>query len=113
MQMMGRPKADHPWRRAMHPNSIANLQPHPENLRLQIGEVPVEKLQQAFKKSRLTKCELARRLGWYKKVPNLHRLNVALGLERGSTGNYQKGVRYATALRICEALGVSPFDCGC
>lgn len=107
-------RADHPWKKPLTPSPKArpNLRLHPENL-VDRGEVPVETLQRAVKRSGLSKSEVARRLGWYKRVPNLHRLNIVLGLEpNGATRKKQKRVTYETALRLCRALDGDPFEFG-
>lgn len=75
-------------------------------------EIPVEKVREAFERSGLSKCELARRMGWMKVVPNIHRVSQALGQERDSTGKKRQRLTYALAARLVEAMGVSPFDVG-
>lgn len=85
----------------------------PETGTRTVGAVPCEVLQEVLERSGVSRTELARRLGWYKTVPNVPRINVALGLAPNSgTRKRQRGVRYSTAARICEALGASPFELG-
>lgn len=105
---MNRP--DHPWKQPQtnHPKAQRSRKPEIPGP----GEIPVEKLQAAFRKSGLSKCEVARRLGWMKHIPNVHRLNETLGLEPSTTGKKRKRVTYQTALRLCEALGASPIEMG-
>jgi len=104
-------KLDHPWRGDI--SSLANLEPHPENLIPGAkGEVEVEVLQRALKRSGLSKGEVARRMGWTRVSADTHRLNMALGFERPSNGSRQKTVTYRMAVRLCRALGASPVDLG-
>lgn len=106
-------KPNHPWKKAVHPNSIANLRPNPENLEGGgKGEIPVEKLLRAFNKSGLSKSELARRMGWERVKPDVHRVNQYLGMEAGSNGEKRKRLTYKVALRLCEAMNADPFECG-
>lgn len=76
------------------------------------GEVPVENLQRAFKKSGLTKCELARRLGWTKVVPNVHRVSETLGLQIQTSGKKRRRVTYETALRLARAMNADLQEVG-
>ncbi len=101
----------HPWKRPMHPNSMANLTPHPENLVVR-GEVDVKKLQQALKRSGLSKSELARRMNWMRTKPDVHRVNQYFGFERLSNGEKRKKVTYEVAVKLCKALNSSPIDLG-
>ena len=101
----------HPWKRAMHPNSIANLSPRPENLIVR-GEIDVAKLQEALLRSGISKSELARRMNWMRTRPDIHRVNQYLGLERLSNGERRKRVTYEIAVKLCEAMNSSPIDLG-
>lgn len=76
------------------------------------AEVPVEKLQQAFLSSGLSKCQLARLMGWTKTIGDVHRVNITLGLENTSHGTRQRRVTYRMAVRLVKAMNVSPFDVG-
>jgi hypothetical protein len=101
----------HPWKRPMHPNSLANLSPRPENLTVP-GEVEVTKLQIALIQSGISKSELARRMNWMRTRPDVHRVNQYLGLETLSNGEKRKRVSYETAVKLCKAMNSSPFDLG-
>lgn len=105
----------HPWKKARLPENDCPPRPGqfgPDNQPIK-GEVPVENLQAAFRKSGITKAELARRLGWTRVVPNLKRVNFALGFEtQTATGKKQERVTYETALRLCRAMDADPFEVG-
>ncbi len=108
-----KPRNSHPWKQGRNPNSLANLAPHPDNLTgTGPGEVPVQKLQAAFKRSGLSKSELARRMGWERRRPDVHRVNQYLGMEDSSSGQKRKRVTYHVALRLCRAMNIDPFECG-
>lgn len=103
-------RSDHPWKKAV-------LAEHAGGRPKGSGcsgspEIPVAKLLEAFKKSGLSKCEVARRLGWMKAVPDIHRLNIAMGLERPGRGAFQKKVTYKTALRLCRAMNADIQEVG-
>lgn len=81
----------------------------------QKGEVKVIDLQRAFEKSRMTKTELARRLGWT--VPNITRVNKALGYaadvsSRGRRNKPRRTMTYELACMIAEAMGASYHEVG-
>ena len=103
------------YQHPIHPNSLENLkkgrglpQENDNSLgNLLRGEVPTARLRKAFERSGMSKCQLARRLGWMKIVPNIYRLDLCLGYR----GN-QKTVRYETAVQLCEAMNADPYDIG-
>jgi hypothetical protein len=51
-------------------------------------------------------------MGWTKVIPNISRLNIALGLEVLNNGGKRRKVTYETAVKLCKALGASPIDMG-
>lgn len=67
-------------------------------------DVPCEVLEEAFEKSGLSLTQLARRMGYFRQIPNTEHAQRVLG-RRG-----QQYVRYDTALKFCEALGLDPVD---
>lgn len=65
--------------------------------------VPVAVIQEAFTKSGLSQREVARRMGYVKTIADTAPVRRMLG---------QESVRYETAVRFAEALGVDPVDLG-
>lgn len=107
-------RSDHPWKVAILPENdrpaLGRFGPDNQPVK---GEVPVENLQRAFRKSGLTQAELARRLGWKRVVPNVKRVRQCLGFEtQTATGKKQERVTYETALRLCQAMNADPFEVG-
>jgi hypothetical protein len=76
------------------------------------GEVDCLILSEAFKRSGLSKGELARRMGWLKKKADVHRVSQVLGMEKDSAGNLRRRVTYRTAVRLCKAMNASPIELG-
>jgi len=70
--------------------------------------IPTDTLREAFEASGLTKHELARRLGWWRTVPNMRRVSQILGVGCPK----QTTVTYDTALEVCKALDLDPVDMG-
>lgn len=121
---------DHPWRLADRKSYQANrakkgLEPakagRPKGSAKGVhtggrggcGEIPTKKLLEAFKKSGLSKCELARRLGLFRKIPNIWRINEVLGcVNVNGTGSPRKKVSYATAVRYAKAMDADFFELG-
>ena len=86
--------------------------------------VPVEPLQEAFRRSGLTACQLAVRMGWtrnYRKRGYLWnggdhtRVLRSLGLYEYTSKGYRLRQQYMTpekALKFCRALDVDPWEVG-
>jgi hypothetical protein len=104
-------KPNWPSRKDQCTRTASRILPCPENLVVR-GEVDVAKLQQALKRSGLSKSELARRMNWMRVKPDVHRVNQYFGLERLSNGERRKKVTYEVALKLCKALNSSPIDLG-
>jgi len=97
---------DHPWRNGeRRPRSGKHKHDGP-------GEISTEKLRAAFEKSGLSKCQLARRLGWLKTIGNVHRVNETLGYEKASHGKERQRVTYRTAVRLAKAMDADFFELG-
>lgn len=74
---------------------------------------PNEPFLRAFEESGMSYCELARRLGWYRTIPDASKLKQVLGVTRWKRDRpHQKRVHYETALALCRALDMDPVDFG-
>lgn len=77
----------------------------PDNLGY-CGEVPVEVLREAMRNTGLSLPDVARAMEW-----DLGRLRRALGL-RLDRGKQRMAVRYETAVKFADAIGLDPVDLG-
>jgi hypothetical protein len=78
-------------------------------------EVEVADLQEAFRRTGMTKCELAHRLGWMR--PNVDKVNRYLGFRpdsgsRGVRKEPRQRLSYEVALELADAMDVDPVDVG-
>jgi plasmid maintenance system antidote protein VapI len=75
-------------------------------------EIPVANILEAFQRSGLSKSELARRMGWMRCKPDIHRVSAVLGQESDGAGYLRRRLSYDLAVRLVKAMGASPFDAG-
>jgi hypothetical protein len=78
-------------------------------------EVPVAPLREAFLRSGLSRCEVARRMGWGNKAG--YRASRALGLvptpmRRGYPPKHIETTSYDRAVQLARAIGIDPTDVG-
>lgn len=125
--LTSRNRENHPWRvaeRQSYAKAMAKkgLNSEPSKPGRPIGYlesnkggaiIPVAGLQKAFKKSGLSKCEIARRMGMFKRIPDIWKLNEMLGfVKKTASGKPQQHVTKHTALRLAKAMGASRFELG-
>ena len=73
----------------------------------------MERVRQAFEQSGMTKCELARLMGWMREVPNIARVNVTLGYSKQAANDkFKKKLTYALALRLAKAMNADYHEVG-
>lgn len=80
----------------------------------QTGDVPVGPILAAFLRSGMTRGQLARKMGWLR--ADNTRAGKELGLvakNHGSKGSWaKKFLTYDLAVRLVEAIGADPYECG-
>jgi hypothetical protein len=89
------------------------VKPFPRTRRTQhrAPEIDVAPIREAFEQARISKGELANRLGWTR--PNIDQVNRALGYRPDSNSrgrSTRQRMSYTLALRIAEAMNVDPVD---
>lgn len=77
------------------------------------GEVNNAPLREAFERGGLSKAEVARRMGLFRTVADVYRLNRMLGLEPNPrNGKIQQTVSYDNAVKIADTVDALYVEAG-